>query len=78
MFEVGKARVKIRGVEKEVVDSKDDMMPLLLEVTYQVPMCKGVLQGTKGQEIEGFFKWQKMHSILGEESFKVETFFFLF
>jgi hypothetical protein len=28
----------------------------------------------KGQEIQGFVEWQKMLSILGEKSSKVETF----
>ncbi len=73
MSKVGQARARIKGVEKEAVDSKDDMMPSLSKVVYQVSMRKGVLQGAKGQEIEGFFKWKKMHSVLGEESFKVET-----
>jgi hypothetical protein len=42
LFEVGQARAKRGGVEEEDVESKDDTMPSLSEVTYQVPMRKGV------------------------------------
>ncbi len=56
------------------MESKDDMMPSPLKVAYQVPMRKGVSRGVKEQEIEGFVEWQKMLSVLGEESSKVETF----
>ncbi len=85
LFEVGQARAKRGGVEEEDVESKDDTMPSLSEVTYQVPMRKGVSWGVKGQEIKGFMKgqeiegfveWQKMLLVLGEESSKVDTSFF--
>jgi hypothetical protein len=36
------------------VESKDDAVPLLLEVTYQVLVHKGVSWSAKGQENEGF------------------------
>jgi hypothetical protein len=72
-------------VKEKDMELKDNVMPLSLEVTYQVLVCKGVSQGakgqenedfTKGQEIEGFIEWQKMLLVLGEESSKVETSFF--
>jgi hypothetical protein len=55
------------------VESKDNTMPSLSKVTYQVLVRNGVSWDKKGQEIEGFIEWQKMLLVLGEESSKVET-----
>ncbi len=74
LSEVGQARAEKGGVEEEDMESKDDTMPSSSKVAYQVPMHKGVSWGVKGQEIQGFVEWQKMLSILGEKSSKVETF----
>jgi hypothetical protein len=58
LSKVGQVRFERGGVEEEDVESKDNTMPSPSKVTYQVPMCKGVSQGAKGQKIKGFTKGQ--------------------
>jgi hypothetical protein len=42
LYEIGQVGGERGGVEEEDVESKDDVVPLSLEVTYQVLVRKGV------------------------------------
>jgi hypothetical protein len=54
LYEIGQVGGERGGVEEEDVESKDDVVPLSLEVTYQVLVRKGVSWSVKGQEMKGF------------------------
>jgi hypothetical protein len=54
LYEIGQVGGERGGVEEEDVESKDDVVPLSLEVTYQVLVRKGVSWSAKGQEMKGF------------------------
>ncbi len=62
LFEIAQARTEKGGVEEKDVELKDNAMPSPLKVVYQVPVHKGVSQGAKGQEIEGFMKGQEIEN----------------
>ncbi len=62
LFEVGQTGAEKGDVEEKDVELEDNAMPSPSEVAYQVPVHKGVSQGAKGQEIEGFAKGQEIEN----------------
>jgi hypothetical protein len=50
LSKVGQARARIKGVEKEAVDSKDDMMPSLAKVFYKVQRGKKLRVFSNGKK----------------------------